>query len=127
MSSRYRVPKLTNPNITIRLANNPEEVEAANGLVFRNYVAEGYWDDDAKSLTENKWLHSAYRDVFVAICDGEVVGTASLIRDSDLGLPSDSFQPVWLKHFRRSGDRLAEVSALAIEKHRVGLKNLSLY
>lgn len=127
MVARTRVPRLADPNIIIRIAESKREVEAANWLVFRNYVAEGYWDDDAKNLVENKWLHTPHRDVFVALLHGEVVGTVSIIRDSEAGLPSDAFQPTWLNYFRRSGDRLAEGSALAVEKNRTELKNLSLY
>lgn len=125
--AHYRVPKLTNPNIVIRPARNQAEVEAANWLVFHNYVAEGYWEDDVKHVTENRWLHSSHRDVFVAVEEGEVVGTVSIIRDSSAGLPSDAFQPKWLDYYRGSGDRLAEVSAFAIDKSRAGLKNLSFF
>lgn len=127
MVARTRVPRLADPNIIIRLAESEGDIEAANRLVFRNYVAEGYWDNEAKNLVENKWLHTPHRDVFVALLHDEVVGTVSIIRDSEAGLPSDAFQPTWLNYFRRSGDRLAEGSALAVEKNRTELKNLSLY
>src|SRR5438128_559382 len=87
-----RVPQLTD-SIVIRPAETSDEIARANRLVYNNYVAEGYWDDDAKQLHDNKWLNSNSRDVFVAIHGTRLVGTVSLIHDSAGGLPSDRFQP----------------------------------
>lgn len=122
-----RIPALANPGVLIRLASDDHEVRRADQLVFRNYVAEGYWDDDADVLARNKWLHSAQRDVFVAAYGDEIIGTVSIIRDSEAGLPSDSFQPQWTRYFRASGEQLAEVSALAVEKNHAVSKNLVFY
>lgn len=122
-----RVPTLANPDLVIRPAQHQSEIDAANALVFRNYVAQGYWEDDKRNLTDNKWLHSPERHVFVALVQDAVVGTVSLVFDSANGLPSDSFQPTWLNYFRKRGDRLAEVSALAVAKDGPRLKNLPLF
>jgi len=127
MTVRIRVPHRLNSRVVIRPAESDSEIEAANNLVFRNYVAAGYWDDDIKNLTRNKWLHSPFREIFVATYDDHVVGTVSLIRESADGLPSDCFQPDWLHTLRCFGSRLAEVSALAIDKDQIGLKNVSLF
>jgi len=127
MIARIRVPRQLDSGIVVRPAESESEIAAANMLVFRNYVAEGYWDDDIEKLTNNIWLHSPFRDVFIATHNSDIVATVSIVRDSGAGLPSDRFQPTWLDHFRRCGNRLAEVSALAIEKNRVELKNLSLF
>lgn len=127
MAARARVPALRNPNIVIRLAANPAEIEAANWLVYRNYVAEGFWDEDLNAFHNNRWLHNPHRRVFVAMDGDTLLGTASLIRDSELGLPSDSFQPAWMQRYRREGDRLGEISALAFDKDQPQPRNLVLF
>lgn len=126
MTARIRVPELKNPHLVVRMASNNEEIQAANWLVFRNYVAEGFWDDDLEAFYSNRWLHSPHRRVFVAVDNDKVVGTASIILDSKDGLPSDTFQPQWIRRFR-SRDKLAEVSALAIDKAQSQDKNLVFF
>src|SRR5437868_2216446 len=127
MASRYRVPKLANPNIVIRLAHNQEEVEAANRLVFRNYVEDGFWENDETQLQTNKFLHSPARIVFVVLDEGNFVGTMSLIEDSRLGLPSDSTQAALMQQLRNSGDKLAEISAFAMDRSKTSYKNLFIF
>jgi hypothetical protein len=116
MSSRIRVPALKNKNLIIRLAKDKKEVEKANRLVYRNYVAEGFWEEDIGAFHNNKWFRSSYRKVFIIEDGNKIIGTASVIQDSKEGLPSDSFQPEWMRCIRRTNDKLAEVSALAIDK-----------
>ncbi|HLQ25286.1 MAG TPA: hypothetical protein VK138_05330 [Acidiferrobacterales bacterium] len=127
MLPRIYVPQLKNKNLIIRLAKDKKEVEKANWLVYRNYVAEGFWEEDIEAFHNNKWFHSPYRKIFVVIDNDKVIGTASIILDSKEGLPSDSFQPEWIQYFRRTGDKLAEVSALAIDKSHAQQKNLILF
>lgn len=126
VTARIRVPELKNSRLVVRMAKNDKEIQAANWLVFRNYVAEGFWDNDLEAFHNNKWLHSSHRRVFVALDADQVIGTASLILDSKDGLPSDSFKPEWIRGFR-SKDKLAEVSALSIDKSQRKEKNLVLF
>jgi hypothetical protein len=115
MVSRIKVPHLKNSDIVIRLANSNEEIRAANELIVGNYLNIGLWADEQEFL-QSKFHHSAARNVFVAVDHGKIVGTVSIVKDSENGLPADSFQPAAMKHLRAQGDRMAEVTALAIDK-----------
>jgi hypothetical protein len=126
MRSRCRAPALGNPNIVIRLARNSAEVERTNALVCGNYVEEGYWDDD-QPFRSNPHMFSSQRIVFVATCDDHLLATASIVRDSPEGLPVDKFQSPAITTFRAGGQRLAEVSALAVQKDCAEQRSLVLF
>lgn len=116
MASRIKVPKVTSSNLTVRVTANTQDIERANALVVRNYVAAGFWGEDEDKLRTNKILYAPARKVFVALEDGRLVGTMSIILDSQTGLPSDSVQPAQMQQLRGMGGSLAEVSAFAMER-----------
>lgn len=126
MTSPYRTPSLKNPNIVIRLAETQEEKEAANRILYRNYVGL-YWQDDMEAFRKNQYLHSPARHLFVAVNAGQVIGTMSIIEDSPLGVPSDTFQPPILRRYRRGNRRVAELTSLAIEQPAQPPANLVLF
>jgi hypothetical protein len=110
-----RIPGLANPNIVIRLAHSPEEIEAADQLVFRNYV-NLYWPDDIEAFRKNRYLSSPARHVGVAVDAGRVIATMSMLEDSPLGLPSDAFRPELLRRFRRVKARFGEMTCFATDQ-----------
>ncbi len=113
--ARNRIPTVP-AGITIRLAETRREFEAANRLVYENYVEDGFWEPDESQLETNKYLHSPHRVLWVAMAHGELIGTMSIIRDSALGLPSDAGQPALMDRLRTHGDMLAEVSCVATQR-----------
>jgi hypothetical protein len=115
MVSRIKVPQVKNPNIVFRLAETEKEVEAANQLVCANYLDVGLWENE-EEFRQNKFCQSDARVTFVMVEGSRVIGTVSVIKDTQNGLPADTFQPEAMRQLRRSGDRLAEISALAVEK-----------
>jgi hypothetical protein len=115
MSPRLLAPKLTNPDICVRLARDEAEIEEANHIVCRNYINQGLWDSD-EPFRQNPHMHSPVRTVFVVENAGRIVATASIVRDSAMGLPADKFQPEIMRRLRAGSGRLAEVSALAVDK-----------
>lgn len=115
MVSRVKVPQIKNPNIVVRLAETPQEVEAANELVCANYLEVGLWENE-EEFRSNKFCQSEARVTFVMVEGSRVIGTVSVIKDTQNGLPADTFQPELMRQLRRTGDRLAEISALAVEK-----------
>lgn len=127
MVAKLKPPRLDNPHIAIRLARSKQEIDAANSLVFKNYVEDGFWENDEKILRTSKYLHCLAREVFVALDAGSLVGTMSIIHDSKMGLPSDKFQPEVMKQLRATGDSLAEVSALAMDKSYPGHRSIVLF
>jgi hypothetical protein len=126
MQTRHGIPTLHNPNVVIRLARGPYEVEKANEIVCRSYVEAGYWDDDRLFQT-NPHMFSPMRTVFVVEDRGRLVGTASIVRDSSRGLPVDKAHAPAIDGFRDAGECLAEVSALAIEKECAQQRTLVLF
>jgi hypothetical protein len=126
MVSRATTPSLNNPNIVIRVARNPQEIAEANALVCRNYIDEGYWDDDHLFRT-NPHMYSPMRTVFVIACQDQLLGTASIVSDSPDGLPVDKAHAASIEKFRVLGQRLAEVSALAIRRDCQQQRTLVLF
>jgi hypothetical protein len=114
LTSRVRIPRLANPDVVIRLAQSPEEIKAADQLVFRNYV-NLYWPDDIEAFRKNRYLSCAARHVGVAVDAGKVIATMSMVEDSALGLPSDTFRPELLQRFRRVKRRLGEMTSFATD------------
>lgn len=115
MSVRTKVPQLNNPDIVIRLARNQEEIDAANDLVLRSYLDVGLWEDE-KEFHNNKHIRSPMRTTIVAAERDKIIGTISTIRDSRSGLPADKFQPEITKRMRANGERICELTALAVDK-----------
>lgn len=124
MALHNRSPILTNPNIVIRLAHSREEIQQANQLVFRNYVERGFWQDDPAVIEQNRYLHLPARRVLLAMEHSAILATMSIILDSQAGLPADGFHPTTTAALRRDGERLAELSALAVDRDRVRPRHL---
>lgn len=122
-----KVPNLHNPDIVVRLANSQEELRLANTLVFRNYVQDGFWENDETQLETNKYLHSLNRTVFVVLEKGILIGTMSIIHDSPDGLPSDGTQKTLMQRLRAKDETLAEVSAFAMDRSKSSYRKLILF
>lgn len=127
MGLRIKIPKLTSSNLVIRLTNEPHEIHQANELVFHNYVAAGFWENDHDKLRTNKFLHTSARKVFVALEDGRLLGTMSIVVDSQAGLPSDSAQAVQMQQVRAMGGTVAEVSAFAMDRSKTAHRRLIFF
>ncbi len=97
-----------------KLASTSEEREGAFRLVHDNYVRKGLVDPAPTGLKVSPFDILPSTAVFVAIRDGEVIGTLSLIEDGSIGLPMDDVFPEETRRVRERGGRLAELSAFAI-------------
>lgn len=122
-----RVPKPLSGDIQIRLAESGREIEAANWLVFRNYVEDGFWEEDETQVRNNKFLNSPSRRIFVALREGELIGTLSIVTDSLLGLPSDETQIEPMRALRSMDQSIAEISAFAMDRAASSSKTVFLY
>ncbi len=118
MVSRVRVPRLDDKNIVIRLAKDDEDVRAANELITRTYVKEGFWREEDRHIEKDRWLTTPSRLVFVVVdtLENQVIGTASVVKDSPDGLPADSFQPDAMQQLRASRESLVQVTSLAFAR-----------
>lgn len=126
MRAHFKTPILSRSDIVVRLAANKDEVQKANKLVFQNYVEDGFWEDDETRLRTNKFLHSPFRTIFVLLEGGRLIGTMSIIEDSDDGLPSDGTQTPLLNSLRNKGGLIAEVSAFAMDRSQSSRRRLFL-
>jgi len=97
------------------LATDCDALEQAFRLQHDQYVSQGYMDPDSTGLRLN--IHNALPStrVFVAKADRRVVGTMTLIVDSQLGLPMDQIYADNLGTLRGERHQLTEASGLALD------------
>jgi GNAT superfamily N-acetyltransferase len=100
--------------VVVKIADSPDEALAASHILHRAYVRRGLVvpHPSALRVTPHGILPTTY--TFVAIRDGEYVGTLSLVGDGALGLPLSVIYGAEIDRYRRAGERLAEVGSLAV-------------
>jgi N-acyl amino acid synthase FeeM len=96
------------------LAQGLQSLDAAFRLVHDQYVWRHYMEPSRSGRRLS--VHHALRTtkVFVARVGFQVVGTMTLIQDSEFGLPMDDLYRAELAPLRAAGRRVAEASALAV-------------
>lgn len=105
----YNLPE----ELSLKLADTPEEIEASFKIVHEAYVELGYIDPNSHQFRFSKYQALPTTVILVAKWKDEVVGTMSILPDSQMGLPADS---TWdLSGYRKGGKRLAEISSLTIK------------
>ncbi len=100
------------PRLKIKLARTKDELEAALKLLHDCYVRADFMDPHESGLRVTKYHALPSTSTIIATWDDEVVGTVSLIRRSDFGLPLEAIFDI--SHLTRQGLRVLETSALAI-------------
>lgn len=96
-----------------KIADCLDEVRAALTLVHESYLKAGLTRETPHRMRITPWHLLPTTEVFVAARDGEVVGTLSLVRDGELGIPMESLYPDEVAARRLMGMSMAEVSCLA--------------
>jgi hypothetical protein len=91
-------------------------------LVHAAYCRQGYLAEDREGMRLT--VYNAFPDTvtFIAKEGREIVGTVSLVGDTDVGLPMDEIYGEELNRLRRRGRSLAEVTMLANKSQRVSRK-----
>ena len=99
--------------VDYRVARTRDELEQAYRLVYQEYLKQGYTAESPSCMRLS--LHNALPETatFVALIDGQVMATATVVPDSPLGLPMDELYHQELNDLRRDDKRLCEVSMLA--------------
>jgi hypothetical protein len=100
------------PRLQIRIAKTREELEAAFRLLHNAYVSSGFMDPEPSGLRVTKFHSLPATTTIVALWDGEVVGTGTLIRRSSFGMPMESIFDI--SHLIEDGSRIFETSSLAV-------------
>lgn len=109
-----RVPSALPAGLIFKIAETREELEAALALLHNSYVEVGLMKAHPSGLRVTPYHMLPSSTTLVGKVNDEVVATVTIIRDSQMGLPSDVF--VDLDKLRQGGDRIAEISALAIKR-----------
>lgn len=100
--------------LIFKIADTTDEIEQAFKILHDSFVELGYMKVQHSGLRVTKYHLLPTTNILVAKQGDEVIGTVSVVIDSPLGLPMDS---EWkLSDLRRSYNRIAEISALAIKK-----------
>ncbi len=96
------------------IAESRDDIEGAAHLAYDNYVRQGYCRDNAHRLY--LYLFDALPEtrVLVALQDGRVQATLTLVFDGALGLPSEKLYGEELGALRKNGRRMAEISRLSV-------------
>lgn len=137
---RTRFPQASpRQTITYKLATTKDELEAAFRLVYRAYVGVGLQASNEVGLRFSKYHLLPSTKVLLAIHRPElnqeesdfaqveqrkkIVGTLTLVLDSQMGLPMEAICKKTVETFRQAGRKPAEVVALAIHPRFRGINN----
>jgi hypothetical protein len=100
-------------DIQYRIASTRQEREAAYRLVYHSYLRAGLGEENHHRMRVTPYHLLESTEVFIAICQGEVAFTMTLIMDGELGMPMESVYGEEVDGLRQRGLRLGEVSCLA--------------
>ena len=94
-------------NLIFSLAKSDKELVKATSLVKSEYVKQGY-------LTPKNNINiPPFSATFIAKNNATMVGTVSVVADSEEGLPMDTMYQKELDHLRAQHKKIAEVCRLA--------------
>ncbi|MBP8277898.1 MAG: GNAT family N-acetyltransferase [Propionivibrio sp.] len=114
------------PGVEFKIASSEDEMAGAFDLLEQCYVRRGIAREGQMRLQVISLLPTT--TTFVARKGKRIIGTLSLIEDSDLGLPMEKVHESEVADVRRLFRRVAEVGALAVsaDQRRTGL-SIMLY
>lgn len=107
-------------------AESLEELKAAWGLAYKEYLARGYCEPHPSQMYYTYFCFLLDTRTFVLKKEDRVIGTMTLVADSPCGLPMESLFPSQIAKLRRLKRRLAEVSLLALDLETVGKGRFAL-
>jgi len=104
---------LTADSIELRVARSKEELECCFRLLHDAYVDCGYMEPQDSGMRISFYNALPTTSTLIALHGDTIVGTVSLIRENQIGFPSERVFD--LSEVRRLGGAVAEISALAID------------
>ncbi|MBN1588477.1 MAG: long-chain N-acyl amino acid synthase [Pirellulales bacterium] len=100
-------------DVQYRIAATREQRAAAFRLVHYSYLRAGLTEPNWHEMRVTPYHLLPTTEVFVAICDDEVISTVTLVLDGELGLPMDSVYKQEIMERRARGLWMGELSCLA--------------
>ncbi len=105
-------------SVRARVAESPDEIEAAKHLIRRRYAWRGYdMPEHEQDAVQEAFAPESSQVVFVASCDGATVGTITLGLDRRTGLLAESSYPEAIEEHRALGGKVCEVTRLAVDEN----------
>lgn len=111
--------------LTCTIATSKEDLSAAFRLLHDNYVSAGFMDPHPSGMRLTKYHTLPSTTTIVAKIGEEVVGTVSLVRNGLFGSPVEQIFDLSL--YREQGERICEVSSLAVDKKYSGQRGKILF
>lgn len=108
------------PGVSCKIAVHRDELHAAFELVYQAYTKTGLARPNRFRLRVTPYHLLPTTEIYLAVEQGEVISTVSLVRDGELGLPMEAVYPEEVAIRRMRGRRLGEVSCLADNQHSRG-------
>ncbi|MBL8851949.1 MAG: hypothetical protein JNG89_19910 [Planctomycetaceae bacterium] len=105
--------------VECRIAQTMQDRMAAFGLVYDKYLGKGMLPTNPYRMRVIEHHLLPTTTVFVAVRDGEVVATVTLIGDGEIGLPMDGIHPEVTHAVRLQQLYVGEVSCLAFKKQEM--------
>lgn len=105
-----------NPNYIFKIAKTREELEGAFRLLYKCYLRSGLMNPNSSEMRCNIYQALPFSTTLIAKDGPRVIGTVCVIRDSQIGLPSDKSYLNENNLLRKSGECLCEASALAVDE-----------
>lgn len=106
------LPEALPEGLRFEVAQSRSDLEAAYRLLHDVYVEAGFIEPQPSGMRLLLQHALPTTSTLVAKLDGRVVATVSLVRDNPLGLPMEKVFD--LSRLRSNGERLVEISSLAI-------------
>lgn len=101
------------PKIVCKIADTRAQRESAFQLVYDAYLCSGLGKPNRWGMRVTPYHLLPMTTVFIALHEGEVVLTFTLVSDGELGLPIESVYGEEVACLRDAGFRCGEVSCLA--------------
>ncbi|OYZ21457.1 MAG: hypothetical protein B7Y39_08990 [Bdellovibrio sp. 28-41-41] len=113
MRNQLKVSQNLDSQFTFKIARTRGELSDAYRILHDSYVELGYTVPQISGMRIVKYFAVPSTTTLIALFDGKVVGTISIIRRGSFGLPADAIFD--LSEFIDRNEVIAEVSSLAID------------
>lgn len=107
--------------VVVKVADTADAYVDAARLVHDGYVARRIMRAHGSGVRMTPYLALPTTVIFVALRDGQLLGTLSLVLDSELKLPMEKAFPDEVAAVRAEGRRPAEVGALCVAPGQRGM------
>ena len=100
----------------VRIAQTLEELKAAYRVIYQEYVLRGFCSPDESQMHYNFYCFLPSSRTFILKKSGQVLGTLSLIMDSQYGLPAESAFANEIGTLKAPACRIAEIGLFGLDQ-----------